>query len=548
MRVLNLTARSGRIELAEAIAGVCERHRIWLLCGFSVLYLAVVGVIAARKHLANDELYTLNIARLPGLDEVWSALLTGAEQLPPFFYVLMRGSLAPLGESNLSLRLPAIIGVWVMGLCLFRFVSRRSTALYGLVAMLFPLTTGAYYYAFEARPYALVLGFSGLALVCWQSLTEGEGRALSLVGLALSLAAAISCHYYAILVLIPFICGETARMLSRRRCDIPVWVAMAASLTPLLIFLPLITRARSYSKAFWSQPGWGDIPGFFYFILMSTALPMTAILILSVLYTALFPTNIRPANDQSRFGLRGYEIVAAVGFLAIPFVAVALAMFVTGAFANRYALPAVLGLGILMPFAFHQLLGSREALTLLLILALAFGFVRRAGMTLEESAKQAKNLEGAVGMLQNEDTRNLPIVCSDPHIFLLLSQYGPPEIRSRLVYTADPEASMRYLGHDSIEQGMIDLLKPWFRLNVQEYRIFIATSTASGRSFLLCGEPGYFLNWVFQDLVSSDAQLELIDRHKEFLLFLVNTRKGPEPPGLNGGTHKVRSVGEVNRK
>src|SRR5262249_18522328 len=151
-------------------------------------------------------------------------------------------------------------------LCLFRFVSRRSTIVYGIAAMLFPLSTGAYYYAFEARPYGLVLGLAGLAMICWQSLAEGEGRALPLAGLALSLAAAVSCHYYAVLVLIPFVCGEAARTLSRRRLDLPVWAAMAASLVPLLIFFPLIARARSYSKVFWSQPSWGDIPGFYYFL------------------------------------------------------------------------------------------------------------------------------------------------------------------------------------------------------------------------------------------------------------------------------------------
>src|SRR5262249_42096598 len=163
------------------------------------------------------ELFTLNIARLPTTSAVWSALLTGAEQLPPFFYVLTRGALSLFGEGNVALRLPSILGVWVMSLCLFRFVSKRSTSLYGLAAVLSVLTTGAYYYAFEARPYALVLGFSGLALICWQSLAEGKKRALSLVGFAFSLAAAVACHYYAVLVLIPFVCGEVARTWARRR-------------------------------------------------------------------------------------------------------------------------------------------------------------------------------------------------------------------------------------------------------------------------------------------------------------------------------------------
>lgn len=521
---------------AEALAGYCERHAGVMLSLLSALYLIVVGLIAVRKQLENDELFTLNIARLPALADVWLALQTGAEQLPPFFYVLTRVSLSLFGESNISLRLPAILGFWVMSLCLFRFVSRRSTALYGLLAILFVLTTGAYYYAFEARPYGLVLGFSGLALVCWQSLVEGKKRLPSLIGFALSLAAAISCHYYAVLVLLPFACGEVARTLWRKRSDVLCWVAMAMSLTPLLFFWPLIRSARSYSTAFWSQPSWGAIPGFYYFMLMSAVLPLTAMLILAALYTIVLPDDFskgqHEAKGASLVRLNWPESAAAIGFLAIPFVAVAMAMWVTGAFTDRYALPATLGIVILLPFAFHPLLRGRGLLTLLLMLCLTVGFVRRGGMTLEDAAKRVQARESVIKMLQAGREQDLPIVCSDPHSFLVLSHYAVPEIRSRLVYLADPELSMRYLRHNSIERGMFDLLKPVFRLNVKEYRPYIA----SKRPFLLCGDPDYFLNWVLADLPSSGARLELKGQHQEVELFLVSFDKQPESSILDGNS------------
>jgi hypothetical protein len=522
----NKLARRASI-LAKVIAEACERHRGWLLGIFTALYLIVVGLIAARKQLENDELFTLNIARLPSLGEVWAALLTGAEQLPPFFYVLTRASISSFGESSLALRLPAILGFLVMNLCLFRFVSRRSTALYGVIAMLFTLTTGAYYYAFEARPYGLVLGFCGLALICWQSLAEGEARALTLTGFALSLAAAVSCHYYSVLILIPFACGEAARTLSRRRVDFAVWAALAASLAPLLIFWPLIKSATSYSTAFWSPPSWGDIPGYYYFMLMTSVLPLTAILILVALYKTVFSEDGGEAQDTPQFGLLRHEVAVAIGFLAIPFVAVTMAMLVTGAFTHRYALPAVLGMGLLMPFAFHPLLRGREVLMVLLVLFLTAGLVRRGGMTLQDSAKRVKAREGIVRMLQADRAETLPIVCSDPHTFLVLSHYARPEIRSRLVYLSDQDASMRYLGHNSVERGMLDLLKPWFRLNVQEYRPFLA----SRKPFLLCGDPQYFLNWVIRDLAASGAHIELRGQHQDALLFLVSDGKSSPPNG-----------------
>ena len=37
------------------------------------------------------------------------------------------------------------------------------------LALLVPLCTNAYYYAHEARAYALVLGCGGLSVLCWQA-------------------------------------------------------------------------------------------------------------------------------------------------------------------------------------------------------------------------------------------------------------------------------------------------------------------------------------------------------------------------------------------
>lgn len=524
-------------RLAKVTAEACQNHKIWPLSIVSIIYLIVMGLISARKQLENDELFTLNIARLPSLGEVWAALLTGAEQLPPFFYVITRVSLSLFGENTVALRLPAILGVWLMGLCLFAFVSKRSTALYGLTAMLIPLTTGAYYYAFEARPYGLVLGFSGLGLICWQSLADGKFRAILLTGLTLSLAAAISCHYYAVLVLVPFAFGEVARTFERRRLDYSVWAAMAASLTPLLFFLPLIRSARSYSTAFWAPPSWGDIQGFYYFMLISMVVPLTLILILPVFYTAFISDSEHNIDTTINYGLFRHEFVAAIGFLVIPVVAVAMAVFVTRAFTYRYALSAILGFGILLPFALSHMMRGRDVLSILFVLLLALSFVSRGMMTLRESDRMTAAREDTVKMLTSEDRSDLPLVCSDPHTFLILSHYAPSKIRARLVYLADPRASMKYLGHDSLERGMLDLLKPWFRLNVQKFDPFVE----SERQFILCGNPDHFLNWILQDLVSTGSRIELMDRSKDSLLFLVSMGKRSETSDQGGQEIKKQS-------
>ena len=64
---------------------------------YVVLLLAGTLVIAARRPLWSDELYTYYIATLPSFSSVWRALLTGHEQIPLGFYAIERLSLGCWG-------------------------------------------------------------------------------------------------------------------------------------------------------------------------------------------------------------------------------------------------------------------------------------------------------------------------------------------------------------------------------------------------------------------------------------------------------------------
>src|SRR5262249_55484211 len=174
-----------------------------ILLTYIVMLLAGALMVAVRRPLWFDELFSYYIATLPRFSDVWSLLLSGQEPNPPAFYAIERFSLGVFGVNNVALRLPALLGCLVMSLALFSFVSHRLTPAYGLLAAVFPMITTAYYYAHEARAYGLELGFAALALVCWQRATESNDRLLPLVGLCLSLLAPISCHYYGVLVVLP---------------------------------------------------------------------------------------------------------------------------------------------------------------------------------------------------------------------------------------------------------------------------------------------------------------------------------------------------------
>lgn len=506
-------------SLAEALAEQIEKKKSWFLAGFSILYLAVTCLVAAQKPLWNDELYTLYIVRLPSLSDVWAALSTGAEQIPPFFYALTRASLALFGANDLALRLPEVIGFWVMGLCLFRFVSKRAPAVYGFLAMLFPMVTGAYYYASEARPYGFVLGLSAVALLCWQSAAEKGGRLLALAGLAVSLAAAVSCHYYAFFVFVPLAFAEAVRSLSLRRLDWAIWAAFGLGGTPLFAFLPLIQGAMGYTSTFWSKPQWIAIAEFYYFLLAPATLPLVTLLALAAIYPAtIYFRRQRDKHPPAEAAPHFHEMAAALGFMAIPIVTVASAMLLTGAFTDRYALPAVIGCSVIVAFACRRLLDDRTAIAAILVFSLCGFFLSLGVKSVTKSAAVREARTQTIEFLRSAGMSDLPVVITDQHEFTSLAHYAPPDVASRLVYLADPDKALGHLGHNSIEKGTLGLLKPWFRLPIEEYGPYVA----SRPRFLVYGDPGHFLNWLLSDLAKGGWRIELRGQNKDSLLFLVS--------------------------
>ena len=143
--------------------------------------------------------------------------------------------------------------------------------------------TTAFPYSYEARPYALVVGFGALALLSWQSIALDRRRAVWIPCLALSLAATVSSHYYGLLVLFPFAAGESARTLRRRRIDVAIWASMVVAVVPLAFHLPLLSAGAAYSGAFWSPPQWVNLPDFYQDLLTPALVPLIAILVVTSL-------------------------------------------------------------------------------------------------------------------------------------------------------------------------------------------------------------------------------------------------------------------------
>jgi hypothetical protein len=503
MRAITPSSKPGQFRR------LLSNPHVWVLGIFSVLYFAFSCRLAALKLLWYDELFTVYLARLPGAAAIWGAL-GDTDPHPPLNYLATHAAMSLFGEGPVVVRLPALLGFWLASVCLYAFVARHCPPTFACVAMLFPQMTEATYYAYEARPYGLVLGLGGVALLCWQAV-EGSRRRRCLVGLTLSLAAALASHYYACLLFIPIGLGELARTILRRRVDWAVWAVLALALAPLACLWPLIQQARAYfGPTAPAVPSWDAVLLFYVrWLLPCAVLPLTVVLV----FLAVYPRNLLPAAPAGG-GPSWPELVVALGLVALPFFALALARLAVGSFAERYALPAVLGFGMLVAFVLHRRSGGSAVLGTACALVFFGCFIVRETMECRRRDGEARQTAAVLDFLREHAAGDTPVVVSSPLVHLQLRHYAPADLAARLLYLSDGEASRRHMRHDLPDRA-VQALNRWADLNVVEYGPFVTTHPR----FLLYGSAC----WVPFELVATGARLEVRAARKPEMLFDVVT-------------------------
>jgi hypothetical protein len=501
-----------------AVGAAIERRARPLLALLLTAVAAVTLVLAHRKPLWNDELFTYYISRL-SIGDMWSTLSTGVEQTPLTFYVVTRASLDVLGDGGIAMRLPELLGFLLMSVCVFLFVERRSSPLYGLVAVIFPIATIAYGYAYEARAYGLVLGFSAAALLCWQVAAEaGPHRRLAALGTALSLAAAVASHYYAVLILVPLVVGETTRSIISRRIDWLVLGSFGGALVPLLAFSPLIADAKDYSTSFWAQPTWHAAVRFYPDSLMDRPLGVVLAGFAAIVMFVVW----RSWSARRHAGLSlppSHELAALVTLILLPFFGVALGKLVTGAYTERYVLSAIVGIAILIALAAWWTDAGVPTLGLSLLVVFTVFAGARIGERNGDATVDADEQAQALAFLDRHRGAGEPIAVASPHDFFELSHRVARDGGPRLIYLADPALARKYLETDAVELGVTGM-KDIAPLRVEPYRRFVASHSR----VVVYGRYRAW-DWLTSELKASGAHTRVLARNTENGAPLVEVRR-----------------------
>ena len=210
----------------------------------------------------------------------------------------------------------------------------------------------------------------------------------------------------------------------------------------------------------------------------------------------------------------------------IPIVAIVGGYLVTGAFADRYAITAVIGFAITFSMIAQRLSGGRFAVVLAIILCLLGGFLFQAVYDYNKFGKQRSEINDTVTLLESPKAdATMPIVIASPDLFFELSYYVSPQLVSRLIYLGDKDASFKYVGTDHVDRGLMELaqLSP---LKVAPYHLFIDQQD----EFLLLQSDADWA-WTLRALIEANAELQFVAQEKDQVLMRVSKSKRDRVPG-----------------
>ncbi|MBL8210773.1 MAG: glycosyltransferase family 39 protein [Bryobacterales bacterium] len=473
----------------DAGAASLERlaSRLWLPALLAALALIAYPILldARFRSIRNDEFFTWHVVHQNSFTGILNALLRGADNHPPLDYFTRLVSIRIAGDTLLGFRLPSVIGFLVACLSLFALIRPVAGTLAAFVALLLPVSTFPYTLAAEGRSYAISLGCAGLALLCWRAAAEGRYRPLALAGLWISLAAAVSLHYYGVFLLLPVAAAEAVHIAQRRRLDKAILAALLLSAAALVALLPFILFSRRYASTFWSPVNANAVLLALFQLFQYASWPV--LLILLIWIAGRWPSSAEWLHKPEA-PLWAASLALLANWCAVYIAAAT----VTHAFSVRYIGASVLGCALIT--ALH--LRHRPFLAALLLALLAKNalyYLRHGETAPVTPVIRPKNWQS-----------QQPLVFGSSHDFAMQVFHAPAGDQTRLVYLIDPAASRQIIGHDTADVGLSNLSRA-VPLHLEPYERFLREHP---RFTLISGSDPQ-IDWVSRRIVAEKAHLVL---------------------------------------
>jgi hypothetical protein len=373
-------------------------------------------------------------------------------------------------------------------------------------------------YAYEGRPYGVVLGLSAVALAAWQWRSQLARNPSPIIVCALALAAAVFTHFYAVLMVLPLAAGEATRVLVQKRIDWAMWIAFAVAVgVPLLLLRPLVNAAREFTATFWSRPTFETLTLFY----RELPDPLAQLLIVSVggvaIALVIWPNDrvlLTGTNGLTdRRGLHADEIVATATLAVLPIAGYVVALK-TGAFHGRYVIQVVLALAISVAWGFASLIKRRRDAAIFLA-SLFLVFLSRMAVGALGLVTGPVNPVDALQPLLSKTRPDVPLVASHVLDYLPLAHYADDALGKRLLYLLEPPPDPR-LGLKTADRAM-QLLANDAPLRVEELDTFVRDHD----HFYIFGRQSHLT----PAMIGRGASVRLLGENEDVALYEVDVRR-----------------------
>jgi len=512
---------------------------LWL--AFLLLLSTTLSLVWSHTRLMwNDEFLSFYTDSVATFHQVILVQLHHPISLdPPTYHLLSHLCMDILGRKAIALRLPALAGFLLFQLCLFFFVRRIAGDRSAIIAAAIPTLTASFHYSVEARPYGLLLGFYALSLLCWQIATQFDdspantshpSRLLPLIGLALSIALAITSHYFGVLILIPVSLGELSRILIRKRIDFGVLTALILGLASVGLILPFKRALMAYQQHYYTGVTVEKIAesyrGLVYrYTWSDSAQKLTHYLLLIVALVLLFEGyqrfKRRPAAEHA------YTWIALAAMALLPFFGYLFGRFVTHTLEVRFVMATLVALTAIFAIVLERRLRSNAVYVTLLGALLIAAVILNSWDILQE--RRASNQILAGFQLSPKASAELhqnpkePIYVQSSFAFFLDTYYNPdPTLRPRLTLLYGEPQEMRWIHNDTAAITAINLrtFEPFPTLSYDDFR-------RQPSPLLILYQHPVLLQWISEQLAADHISDTPIDEC--FLGELVRVNNPPNP-------------------
>ncbi len=461
---------------------------VWIATYFAVLW------SPAHRPLWFDELFTYYIALSPTWEHFWGSIRL-LDLNPPLGYLLVRASIVLFGDSPFVARLPSMLGYLMASLIVYRLVTRRMGGALGLAALSILWSFSLTEYAVEARPYGVLLGLFGIAMLCWLRAIEATHWTKWHTGLAAAIVGMLLTHCFSPVFAGAIGAGELVRTIVLRRIDKRVWVALIAPLCLVPLYIPLVRNAQTLNQPHAFEASLSTIP-MFYLRVVLPVLPVIAVMLV-----AWIAGRNKGSSVAWRDLARPHEIGFAIAALVLPTVIIFYCIATRAAWGDRYGSCAAIG-GCLILTALLAAVTKRKAnvsaAAAALILILFFFTKAGTQVVMEPFGNESTSYRTI--------RPDLPFVAACGMTYLEMDHREPPEFIKRLYYLTDKESAFSYV-HASAFDGYA-VVRQWFpiRANLSPYHDFVEHN----RHFLVLATPDCPLEWLLLKLRDDGAQIRLI--------------------------------------